>query len=591
MASATAESNTAIIEPPLLPADRESQVFWRLRWSIFRTSLADKLRHARLRVSLIVGLSLFFWIGLYVLFFEGFRFLSAELEIVQALYNAFFASLSIMLVFSTGIILYSGLYRSRESSYLLTLPARAERIFVYKFQEATWFSSWGFVLMASPMLVAYGVAANAGWQYYAAMLPFMISFVFIPAGVGALLCLAIVNWLPRLRVHAIVFVALSVLGFIIWVGYNLASDNEFDMMTPRWFQDISERLKFTERRLLPSSWLSAGLLEASRPGVEEHDGYEPWAESLLYLTVLIANAMLLHQAAMLVAGKVYRTSYSRLQSEFTSRRRIGVSLVDELVSACTKFLPRQMGLLLVKEMRLVRRDPVQWMQFLIFFGLLGLYFLNIRRFTYNASYSVMIGFLNLAVVGLILSTFTTRFIFPMISLEGRRFWILGLLPVDRDTIFWSKFVFAAVGSLLPCGLLILLSDLMLDLSTEVILLHQLTCWTLCAGLSGIAVGLGALMPDLQEDSPSKIAAGFGGTLNLVLSAAYIIVVVMLTAAPYQLMLADEHHLIDSLSGTFLKFVGSRAGVATGAGLSVLVGAIATVWPIRAGLKAFRELEF
>ena len=34
------------------------------------------------------------------------------------------------------------------------------------------------------------------------------------------------------------------------------------------------------------------------------------------------------------------------------------------------------------------------------------------------NYSAMIGFLNLAVVGLILSTFTTRFIFPMVSLEG-----------------------------------------------------------------------------------------------------------------------------------------------------------------------------
>ena len=77
----------------------------------------------------------------------------------------------------------------------------------------------------------------------------------------------------------------------------------------------------------------------------------------------------------------------------------------------------------------------------------ALYFINIRRFTYHVNYSAMIGFLNLAVVGLILSTFTTRFIFPMISLEGRRFWILGLLPLDRDTILWSKFLFAAAGSL------------------------------------------------------------------------------------------------------------------------------------------------
>ena len=99
---------------------------------------------------------------------------------------------------------------------------------------------------------------------------------------------------------------------------------------------------------------------------------------------------------------------------------------------CSPLLTPQMRLLIVKDLRLFRRDPVQWSQFMIFFGLLALYFANIRRFSYDVNYTAwvnMISFLNLAVVGLILSTFTTRFIFPMISLEGRRFWILGMLPV------------------------------------------------------------------------------------------------------------------------------------------------------------------
>ena len=74
----------------------------------------------------------------------------------------------------------------------------------------------------------------------------------------------------------------------------------------------------------------------------------------------------------------------------------------------------------------------------------------------------MVSFLNLAVVGLILSTFTTRFIYPMISLEGHCFWILGLLPIERDTILWSKFWFASLGSWIPCSLLVLLSDMMLQ---------------------------------------------------------------------------------------------------------------------------------
>ncbi len=106
---------------------------------------------------------------------------------------------------------------------------------------------------------------------------------------------------------------------------------------------------------------------------------------------------------------------------------------------------------------MLRRDPVQWSQFLIFFGLSGLYFLNVDRFNNPHSdigyvtWINMVSFLNLAVVGLILSTFTTRFIYPMISLEGHCFWIVGLLPIDRDTIIWSKFWFASFGSWVPCS--------------------------------------------------------------------------------------------------------------------------------------------
>ena len=77
----------------------------------------------------------------------------------------------------------------------------------------------------------------------------------------------------------------------------------------------------------------------------------------------------------------------------------------------------------------------------------------------------------------------------------------------------------------------LVSDMMRDVSWMVIGVHQLICVLLCLGLAGMAVGFGAMMPNFREQSPSKIAAGFGGTVNLLLSAVYVMVVVLLTALP------------------------------------------------------------
>ncbi|HTQ38978.1 MAG TPA: hypothetical protein VMJ32_08115, partial [Pirellulales bacterium] len=173
----------------------------------------------------------------------------------------------------------------------------------------------------------------------------------------------------------------------------------------------------------------------------------------------------------------------------------------------------------------------------------------------------------------------------------RRLWILGLLPIHRDSILWSKFLFAAVGSLVPCTLLVLISDLMLQINLPlVIIFHQVSCVVLCVGLSAIAVGLGAKMPDLREQSPSKIAAGFGGTLNLVISAAYIVVIVLLTALPVHLFLAAVQEAPQTFIDQCLHFLGSGTGIACGMVLTLFTGLIATVWPMRVGLRAFRKLE-
>jgi ABC-2 type transport system permease protein len=269
--------------------------------------------------------------------------------------------------------------------------------------------------------------------------------------------------------------------------------------------------------------------------------------------------------------------------------------LDRAVARLLARAPTATRLLLIKDLRNFRRDPVQWSQVLIFFGLLVLYFFNMGGFSYNLQYAGwvnMVSFLNLSVVGLLMSTFTTRFIYPLASLEGRRFWLLGLLPLGRSALLWNKFLFAVAGSLVPCCGLILLSDAMLSVEGLVVLSHQLTCVVLCVGLAGIAVGLGARFANLREQSPARIAAGFGGTLNLVVSALYIVVVVLLTAVPCHFYLAGQR-------GPAAWLLGANADVrwwlqfwlAAGTLASLAVGALAAIVPMAIGLRAFRRIEF
>jgi ABC-2 type transport system permease protein len=575
----------------LLSLEEEARVFLRLRATLIWETARTMLTGSRLRLSLVVLLSGLFWGALYGLFVEAFAFLDAlHANVISLLFNAFFSSLMVMLVFSTGILLYGGMYRSPEARLLLTLPVRAETIYAHKFREAMWFASWGFILLGSPMLVAYGVVREAAWPYFALVLPFMLAFVMIPAALGGIACLVLVGWLPRLRLHAVsIAVGLACIA-ALWLGWSLLTQSRADAMSAAWFERAFARLAITEQKVLPSWWLSSGLLEAGRTDRNGQLSVSGSVEALKFLALLIANAMVLQLAAGWLARRAYRRGFSHLTGEVPARRRRRANWLDRLLTGGER-AAGPLRLLLVKDLRLFRRDIAQWSQFLIFFGLLGLYFFNLRSFNYHNAYASMIGFLNLAVVGLILSTFTTRFIYPMISLEGRRFWILGLLPVQRDQIVWSKFLFSFLGGLIPCAGLVLLSDSMLGLPRPLIVLHEYCCLLLCLGLSGIAVGLGAMMPELRESSPSKISSGFGGTLCLVLSSLLIMVVVTVAAIPTHLFL-----LARTLGPTVVAEDGllAWAGGIWGTTLSLAVvstaGLAACLIPLRLGLVAFRRLE-
>ena len=47
-------------------------------------------------------------------------------------------------------------------------------------------------------------------------------------------------------------------------------------------------------------------------------------------------------------------------------------------------------------------------------------------------YQNILSLLNLCAVALLLCTYTGRFVYPLLSLEGTKFWILRLLPLERS---------------------------------------------------------------------------------------------------------------------------------------------------------------
>jgi ABC-2 type transport system permease protein len=310
-------------------------------------------------------------------------------------------------------------------------------------------------------------------------------------------------------------------------------------------------------------------------------------KSARFLALIWTNGLFLYVVVAWLARKLYRRGYNRLTTGGSLRRRYGGGWLDRCLATLVGFLDPQTRLLIVKDFRTFRRDPAQWAQILIFTVLMSLYFINMRRFLPEDMkwlYRNWVSLLNLCATGLLLSAYTGRFIYPMLSLEGRKFWILGLLPLRRERLLWGKFAFSATGGLLIAEFLVLLNDLILELPPIAVALHAFTVAILAIGLSGLSVGLGACLPNFRETDPSKIAVGFGGTLNLLAGLVFLLLMIALIAGPWHVTAAQ-----DTEPPTGLGEAGWLFATRILAGVLLGVGAVAI--PLRAGASAMRRMEF
>jgi len=327
------------------------------------------------------------------------------------------------------------------------------------------------------------------------------------------------------------------------------------------FNTLLRHTRFSLSPWLPSFWMAQSVLS--------------WTDGLLrkggfFFLVLLSSSLMGLLVSYEVAGDLFYGSWSASagsKAERTHRRGLRMRRksdrlpVLEGFSSILGFISRPVRALALKDARLFSRDPTQWTQFLIFFGLLCIYVLNLRNVAadyQNPYWEALVSHLNLAASTLTLSTLTTRFVFPQFSLEGRRLWIIGLSPIGMRRVLLQKFAFSCMGAMLVTVSLMTASSIMLRLPWGRVVFFDMAIALPAAALCSLAVGLGALFPNLNEDNPSKIVSGFGGTLCLVISFIYIVVYVALIAVPGLRHVTHFIFLISDSAALSLALAGSLA---------------------------------
>ncbi len=499
---------------------------WRAKASAARHSLERAVDRSALRVAGMTVFALATSVATFLAFRAAFTFIGS-IEVVGPILlirmlSLFFFALFVMLLMSNMLIAFQTLFQSRETEFWAVQPMTPEAVHDARSLEIAVIASWAFVFLGIPLLFAHGAATGARPSYFVMVPAVLVLFAATAHALGVPVIIALVRAFPGIdtkRLVALIVAALAPVGIIVARAFRVQAIGPDDDVSELLVHAL-EGLSRTQYPLLPGYW-AAEALRGLAQGEMGRAAFFTWAllitATLAWLVSREVAARWLVPAQQILRGRGLEHSVSR-----RTRRRGGAPARGPL---------RAMA---VKDAALFVREAGQWSQALLVAVLATVYVLNLRNVPDLARQgpwgSVAAG-LNAGVVLLLVSTLTTRFAFPLISLEGRRAWIVFLAPLRRRDIVRQKMA-VACGLTVPFALIAAwASTSVLGVDPNMRALTILSAGFGAVALSGLAVGLGALFPDFKEDNPARIVSGFGGTTNFLIGLAYVAAMTALIAGP------------------------------------------------------------
>ncbi|MDL1964239.1 MAG: hypothetical protein LWW98_07885 [Deltaproteobacteria bacterium] len=485
---------------------------------------------------LFAGIGLIFWGGIFavsyriLIYFQQVEDIGDILayKLLSMVLLTFFS----LLIFSSILTLLSKLYLSKDLALVHSMPVCREKIFLARWIESSLDSSWMVIVYAVPVFVAYGIVYDAGLFFYADMVLVLALLCIIASALSSLVILPAVFVLPASRIRSIfVFLGLAVL-IILYITFRLLRPER--LVNPESFSSLLvylQDLGAPASPLLPSTWAFDSLKAALSGDIKS---------ALFHVALSLSCAAFLIFVNLLVANAVYFKGFSKTQTSISRLFQSRSKGLDRLFS----FLSGPARAFVVKEIKTFWRDQTQWSQIFLIAALIIIYVYNFSVLPLDKSpiktvyLQNLFSFLNMALAAFVLTAVTARFSFPSVSMEGSSFWIVRSSPISIRAFLWIKFFIYLFPFLLLSEILIVVTNLLLDVSPFMMHLSAITIFFLTPGVVAMGIGLGAAYPDFASENPAQSVTSFGGLVFMIMSAIYIGVVTILEAGPvYMIFMA------------------------------------------------------
>jgi len=506
----------------------------------FRNGVSRGREKRKKRMLIMAAVGVAFWALLFGLSFRVLKYFQS-VEVIGDLLAHHLLGMILMvffslLIFSHIITALSNLYLSSDLELCHASPAPLEEVFLSRAVYTMVDSSWMVIVFGLPVMMAYAFVFKPDVLFYFSLLHMGLGVTLIAGGIGILITMILVRVFPAQRTRDVIML-LGVCGLgALYMMFRLLRPER--LVDPDAFFSIAQymaALQGPDSPYLPTHWMTETLWAS----LSRSSGKDVFFQSSLIWSTAGAVGVI----NVWTAQAIYFSGFSKSQEG--KRRRAGKRFLDFFVALLKRPFRPELGAIIDKDLRAFFRDNTQWSQLLLLGALVVVYVYNFSVLPLDKSplriefLQNEIAFLNVGLAGFVVSAVSVRFIFPAVSAEGLAFWIVRSSPVPLKRFLWTKFALYLLPMLALGEVLIVLTNHLLEVTPFMMALSAVTMFFAVFGIVALGVGMGAMYPNFNHQNIAQVATGFGGLMFMILSVAFVALIVVLEAGPvYVLIMAD-----------------------------------------------------
>ncbi|MFH0991013.1 MAG: hypothetical protein V1799_13460 [bacterium] len=432
------------------------------------------------------------------------------------------------------IVSYATLYKSTEVGYLLTRPVEYTHIFILKFLDNFLYSSTTLFLVAFMVLLGYGNYFGYPWYVFLAVLVFvLIPFMFLSACVAVLILMSIMKIASKIGFRAVMALISSLYLLTVFLFFRFFNPMRLIVEVNKYYPNVDQYFQNVDPgflKFLPNNWVADFLFFMAR-GQPDH--------AIPFALTLIIVSVGFFALTLFVADRFYFKSwlvtfeFQAMSNSIESGRRMKIFDFRKKT-----WLPSQFEVLLKKEYFQFFRETSQWIHLIVMLILIGIFVLSVGSLNLRVrvtevqtmTYLVLYTF-----AGFLSGSLALRFVFPLLSLEGKSFWSILGAPVNLRTLYFIKFGLG-LGIVMVLGMVVsFFYHLPFSrFSGRLPLLMYFGYFsTFFASLTFVSLnlGFGTYFSNFQEKNPIRIASSQGATLTFLVSLVYLVSLIVIFYLP------------------------------------------------------------